>query len=112
VAPTRKQDPGEKFPWQTLHISGVGHWVPPAPIIEGGMLFALGDQGEQVTVVQRALADYGYGIDVNGRYDNQTHDVVAAFQRHFRQARVDGVTDASTIETLKAVIRGRDKVVA
>ncbi len=29
VAPARKQDPGEKFPWRTLHDSGVGHWVKP-----------------------------------------------------------------------------------
>ncbi|HUD62766.1 MAG TPA: N-acetylmuramoyl-L-alanine amidase, partial [Acetobacteraceae bacterium] len=29
VAPGRKQDPGEKFPWRTLHDSGVGHWVTP-----------------------------------------------------------------------------------
>ena len=27
VAPGRKQDPGEKFPWRTLYDSGVGHWV-------------------------------------------------------------------------------------
>ncbi len=32
TAPSRKQDPGEKFPWMTLHHSGVGHWVKPAPI--------------------------------------------------------------------------------
>src|SRR5262249_5297414 len=32
VAPTRKQDPGEKFPWPKLFESGVGLWVPPAHI--------------------------------------------------------------------------------
>jgi N-acetylmuramoyl-L-alanine amidase len=112
VAPTRKQDPGEKFPWKVLHDAGVGHWVPPTPIIEGGTLFALSDQGDEVAAVQNALAEYGYGIEVNGNYDSQMHDVVAAFQRHFRPARVDGVTDASTVETLKAVIKARNKVYA
>ena len=29
VAPSRKQDPGEKFPWQQLAQSGVGLWVEP-----------------------------------------------------------------------------------
>src|SRR3954447_7916198 len=27
VAPSRKKDPGEKFPWHSLANSGVGHWV-------------------------------------------------------------------------------------
>ena len=26
VAPARKKDPGEKFPWHSLANSGVGHW--------------------------------------------------------------------------------------
>ena len=38
VAPTRKKDPGEKFPWQSLAASGVGLWVPPAPQTAGDLL--------------------------------------------------------------------------
>jgi N-acetylmuramoyl-L-alanine amidase len=33
--------------------------------------------------------------------------VVAAFQRHFRPARVDGVADPSTVRTLRALIDTR-----
>src|SRR5579863_2483406 len=44
VAPARKQDPGEKFPWQTLYESGIGHWVKPAPITANDVL-TLGDRG-------------------------------------------------------------------
>ena len=47
IAPVRKKDPGERFPWQTLHESGVGHWVKAAPIADGPLL-ALGDRGEAV----------------------------------------------------------------
>jgi len=112
VAPARKKDPGEKFPWKTLHDSGVGLWVPPVPIIEGGTPFALGDHGDDVAAIQKALAEYGYGIDADGNFDSLTHDVVAAFQRHFRPERIDGITDASTVETLKAVIEARDKLAA
>src|SRR5262245_56375943 len=32
VAPTRKKDPGEKFPWARLAQAGIGHWVPPEPV--------------------------------------------------------------------------------
>jgi N-acetylmuramoyl-L-alanine amidase len=108
VAPARKQDPGEKFPWQTLHDSGVGHWVRPAKITNGPLL-ALGDRGDAVTAMQKSLSDYGYGIAVNGTYDSATHEVVTAFQRHFRPERVDGVSDASTRATLQELLLHRHR---
>jgi len=114
VAPSRKQDPGEKFPWRTLHDSAIGHWVKPAPITEGGQLLTLGDRGEPVAAVQKQLREYGYGVPVNGNYDSATHDAVAAFQRHFRPERVDGVTDDSTRITLRELLahRGQTRTIA
>src|SRR5215467_10146928 len=32
VAPARKKDPGEKFPWARLAAAGIGHWVAPEPV--------------------------------------------------------------------------------
>jgi N-acetylmuramoyl-L-alanine amidase len=92
IAPARKQDPGEKFPWGKLHARGVGHWVEPAPIAEQGGLRP-GDEGTAVASLQTDLERYGYGIRVTGRYDLLTQQVVQAFQRHFRPARVDGIAD-------------------
>jgi N-acetylmuramoyl-L-alanine amidase len=109
VAPSRKQDPGEKFPWRRLHDSGVGHWVAPTPLDEPGDMLTLGDRGDAVTALQKSLAEYGYGIASNGIYDSTMHDVVAAFQRHFRPERVDGVADASTQKTLADVLTHRDR---
>jgi N-acetylmuramoyl-L-alanine amidase len=106
VAPGRKQDPGEKFPWRKLHEAGVGHWVEPAPIVEARSLGA-GDRGDKVSALQMELADYGYGISVTGDYDAATRDVVAAFQRHFRPERVDGIADVSTVKTLAKLIAAR-----
>ena len=114
VAPSRKQDPGEKFPWRTLWDSGVGHWVKPAPITEGGAVLALGDRGDAVTSMQDLLGEYGYDITISGTYDSTTHDVVKAFQRHFRPERVDGVVDESTRITLHELLtqRGRVRTIA
>jgi N-acetylmuramoyl-L-alanine amidase len=107
VAPQRKFDPGEKFPWERLHrAGGVGAWVPPAPIVAGAEL-APGDAGAHVTELQDALRRYGYGIDATSKYDELTEAVVTAFQRHFRPAQVDGRADQSTIETLKALLARR-----
>lgn len=103
VAPGRKADPGEKFPWAKLAASGIGHYVPPHPIGDDSPL-AQGTKGEAVAALQRRLAAYGYGVRVSADYDAQTADAVAAFQRHFRPARVDGKADLSTRETLRDLL--------
>jgi N-acetylmuramoyl-L-alanine amidase len=105
VAPARKRDPGEGFPWEKLWRGGVGHWTEPAPI-SGDALFDHKEQGPPLRALQAMLALYGYGLEITGAYDRQTRQVVAAFQRHFRPERVDGEADASTIATLKALIGG------
>lgn len=99
VAPGRKRDPGEKFPWKRLHEAGIGHWIEPAPLA-GGRFLTLGDGGPPVEALQEMLSLYGYGIGRSGEFDRKTGQVVAAFQRHFRPGKVDGVADVSTIETL------------
>ena len=109
VAPGRKQDPGEKFPWGLLSESGVGHWVRAAPLDLEGRGLKSGDRGEPVTRLQRVLRSYGYGLAETGNYDDATRDVVTAFQRHFRQARIDGIADPSTLLTLRALIETRPK---
>ena len=102
VAPGRKIDPGEKFDWAFLAECGVGHWLSPAPIVDGRVL-QTGDTGEAVSELQQLLKQYGYNIENTGFYNDRTRVVLAAFQRHFRPAKVDGVADLSTRETLKAV---------
>lgn len=103
VAPGRKIDPGEKFPWARLAAEGVGHWVDPSPV-SGGRFFQEGDTGEPVEALQAMLGHYGYDVYVSGQFDVRTNEVVTAFQRHFRPARVDGIADASTLETLYGLL--------
>jgi N-acetylmuramoyl-L-alanine amidase len=109
VAPARKTDPGEKFPWKVLADSGVGIWVKPAPLGQGGPIFVLGERDPTIEDVQRLLARFGYGVAADGYFDGLTRDAVAAFQRHFRPARVDGVLDVSTLVTLRDLIAARDR---
>ena len=103
VAPGRKADPGEKFPWARLAAQGIGLWLEPVPIVkdEGSHDLQLGDRGDLVAELQFQLADFGYGMEVLGRYDVKTQAVVQAFQRHYRPALVNGIADASTVATLK-----------
>lgn len=104
IAPSRKIDPGEYFPWARLHAAGVGLWAGPSSI-RPGPIYEPGALGPPVAALQQMLAAYGYGVEVTGLYDAATQDVVAAFQRHFRPEKVDGIADVSTLETLRALHR-------
>lgn len=106
VAPARKMDPGEKFDWTRLARAGIGLWVEPEPLCDGAVL-KCGAEGEEVRSLQDALRSYGYGLDVSGFYDDETRQVVAAFQRHFRPAKVDGMADRSTRVTLDRLLAAR-----
>ena len=75
VAPERKQDPGELFDWAWLAVRGVGLWPAPA-------------DGPESLDPAADLARIGYEQD-----DAAT---IAAFQRHYRQSRVDGSLDRET----------------
>ena len=98
IAPGRKTDPGEWFPWEALAARGTGLWVSPA-LIGPGPVMRRGDQGPDVEKLQRELAAFGYGVPLNGIYCEDTETVVAAFQRHWRPALVDGAADLSTVDS-------------
>lgn len=103
IAPGRKIDPGEKFPWKSLFEAGIGHLAPVAPIRRGATL-KTGDASAMVEEMQSMLALYGYGVDITGVFDRQTVIAIEAFQRHFRPRGVDGIADGSTLRTLKRLL--------
>lgn len=98
VAPGRKVDPGEWFPWGRLAREGLARpWrVSQARM---GQPLGEGDSGESVRRLQADLAAIGYNCPVSGTFDRQTRIVVEAFQRRFRRARVDGIADPATCRT-------------
>lgn len=104
VAPARKDDPGEKFPWTQLHAAGVAI----APKIEEQSrhsIYAPGVEDAGVAGVQQALASIGYGVTVTGVLDDATQCVVRAFQRRFRQDCIDGALDLQTLALIAEVER-------
>jgi N-acetylmuramoyl-L-alanine amidase len=71
VAPARKEDPGELFPWKEMAKSGVGLWPEKAVTMLGA----------------DALARFGYDPEA------PPETVITAFQRHFRPEKLDGLWD-------------------
>jgi N-acetylmuramoyl-L-alanine amidase len=82
VAPGRKQDPGELFDWSRLADAGIGLWPNSSTPAEG----------DAAAMLKR----FGYEPDSAG--------VVAAFQRHFRPTKIDGVVDEETLARLSDLV--------
>jgi N-acetylmuramoyl-L-alanine amidase len=98
VAPNRKQDPGELFPWPRLAQEGIGLW-PRRPSAKPP---ADGLDASQLETFAAALARYGYGVPPE--VDWPLRDVVAAFQRHFRLERIDGIADRECLSIIEALL--------
>jgi N-acetylmuramoyl-L-alanine amidase len=111
IAPGRKVDPGEKFPWRRLAEEGVGNFVDPAPV-RGGRFLSPGDEGQPVEALQAMLGLYGYECKATGVYDSATLRDVKAFQLHFRPEKVDGIADFSTMDTLHRLLKNCQKPMA
>jgi N-acetylmuramoyl-L-alanine amidase len=103
VAPARKQDPGERFPWGTLARHGIGLW--PTRIAPKRYEPVHRDAtGSAVMALQKKLRRYGYGLSLSGRYDDEAALVVAAFQRHFRPSKISGEADEETVAVLDSLL--------
>jgi N-acetylmuramoyl-L-alanine amidase len=111
VAPSRKEDPGERFPWAELAAHGHGLWVTPDMPPEGtlGPPLGLGETGLGVFSLQSALGKLGYNILAGGPYDGETATIVTAFQRHWVPEQIgttlEGRADAKLRVTLMALLR-------
>ena len=105
-APTRKEDPGEHFPWEHLAQAGVGLWPQTEPVPEtASALYQPGDEGQPVRALQALLAMIGYPVQMTGVYDALTESVIKAVQRRYRPQSVTGIADGATLAVLKALAR-------
>jgi N-acetylmuramoyl-L-alanine amidase len=93
VAPDRKLDPGEKFPWKKLADAGVSIWPEPyrGPLPESD---------DVVAHTQQQLAVFGYDVQATSAMDGATKSALIAFQRRFRPHQIDGALDDETRKLL------------
>ena len=95
IAPTRKQDPGELFDWSWLELmdTSAGARVSLERRASDTPIAEAGAEAEAIKRLQESLSHYGYGLDLTGSFDEQTSLTITAFQRHFRQDKVNGQWD-------------------
>jgi N-acetyl-anhydromuramyl-L-alanine amidase AmpD/CubicO group peptidase (beta-lactamase class C family) len=102
IAPTRKNDPGPRFPWYQLYQAGIGAWYDNDTLQKYWEMF--NQSPLSAGLMQRALNRYGYGIRETGLLDDATFDTLSAFQMHFLPWSVNGKLDSKTAATLFALI--------
>jgi len=94
VAPTRKIDPGELFPWDRLADYKL---CLPRP-----QKLTLGDPFDNDGAFYLALERFGYDI-------TDGHKAVEAFQRRWRPKRIDGQIDGEVRAILFQLLLDRDR---
>jgi len=102
MAPSRKIDPGAKFPWQRLYFDyGIGAWYDDfdKQFFMNQNAFA----ASTIPEIKQAFRDYGYQINNSDEWDKASRNVVYAFQLHFRPQQPTGELDLETYAILKAL---------
>ena len=101
IAPTRKNDPGPKFPWKRLADAGLIPWPDAKAVATKKAAFEL--TLPPLKWFQEKLAQHGFSLPANGEQDKLTTDVISAFQQKYRPAKFDGLPDAETAAILDAL---------
>ncbi len=94
IAPTRKKDPGEKFPWKYLAEFGIGEWhsLSLKTLIKNRRKII---SHSNKKIFFKNLSKIGYSVknSTKMKKDNFFNLVTIAFQRRFRQELVNGKID-------------------
>jgi len=101
VAPLRKRDPGELFPWRRLAEAGIGLWPDACDSAENRAI------EPDFETTRELLLRLGYGLDVFGHDAKTTRRILCAFQRHWRPSRIDGVADRQTVAILQEMVQAK-----
>lgn len=103
IAPSRKRDPGAKFPWKRLYDEyGIGAWYE-----ETDKLFYMANPeiflSKSIPELKKEFKDYGYEINDTNEWDKESKDVIYAFQLHFNPKNLTAEIDLETYAIIKAL---------
>ena len=91
IAPLRKIDPGEKFPWKKLASKGIGNWHRCKPsLLRKYRRIKILSKKDKIKFVKN-LNKIGYCFSSNKK--SHFIKIVKAFQRHYRKELIDGLLD-------------------
>ena len=100
IAPLRKLDPGEKFPWKKLGKNKIGIWHS---LKEGGLI-----KFRKIKIVNKSKVEFinklkKIGYCFNTRRKGSLIKITKAFQRHYRKELINGVIDKECLIIAKNI---------
>ena len=104
IAPIRKKDPGEKFPWEYLSKRKVGCWhkIKKKNLINNRLKII--EEFEKKIFIKN-LYKIGYSNFSHKSGDNHLKFLIKAFQRRFRQELINGIADKECLNISKSLVK-------
>ena len=103
IAPLRKKDPGEKFPWKFLANKKIGTWHK----IDSNKCIKL--RGKYFNIERKIffekLKKIGYFVNTSKK--SELKKIINSFQRRFRPELVNGKIDRECFEIAKSLISSK-----
>ncbi len=100
IAPLRKKDPGEKFPWKFLSKNKIGIWhninSRECKKLRGNSLVL------KINIFLNQLKKFGYCTNYSN--SKELKKIIKTFQRRFRPELVDGKLDQECFKIVKSLI--------
>ena len=93
IAPLRKKDPGEKFPWSFLSTKGVSIWYPKFKLKKKEI-----KSKTKRRIFFKNIHKIGYRFFNLSKKSKRDREVIMAFQRRFLPREVDGKITAKTLK--------------
>ncbi len=93
ISPLRKQDPGEKFPWQKLYKYKIGIWYK-----ESKLKFKKNKKTNLNNLFFKNLHKIGYRYFKKDFRSKNDVVITKAFQRRFLPKKVDGIIDLKSVK--------------
>ena len=95
IAPLRKIDPGEKFPWQFMSKKKVGYWHNVNK--KNNNTYDLGKINLR-KIFFNNLYKIGYRYFNRKKPSKYDSKIIKAFQRRFRQSKINGLIDKECLQ--------------
>ncbi len=104
IAPDRKKDPGEKFPWQVLSTNKIGCWhrLDKKKLLK--IRQSKTSRAEKKTFIKN-LYKIGYSKNLNIKTTKHSAILTTAFQRRFRQNLINGVIDQECLSISENLLK-------
>tara|TARA_Y100000590_G_scaffold426173_1_gene534950 strand:- start:85 stop:807 length:723 start_codon:yes stop_codon:yes gene_type:complete len=94
IAPSRKIDPGEKFPWEILAKNKIGIWhdCKPHKLKKFRKVKIIEKEKEKFIIYLKKI-----GYCFNKKNKIFTNKIIKSFQRHYRKELINGIADKESL---------------